>query len=138
MRILRDSHKVDELLIELVTNLELIIQQKFGRKKCSILASSQETLIDHQGNQVKRKKCLKKIIKKKLEGGAPTVCGGLSSSAVSSSTLYAYTCHFRGILLVHWTCRVFSGPWGLVVVRASWPRYPTLIRKKKSEKKVGK
>jgi hypothetical protein len=33
---------------------------------------------------------------------------------------------------------VFSGPWGLVVVRASWPRYPTLIRKKKSEKKVGK
>jgi len=52
---------VDELLIELVTNLELIIQQKLGRKKCSILASSHETLIDHQGNQVKKKKILKKI-----------------------------------------------------------------------------
>jgi len=52
-------------------------------------------------------------------GRAPAVCGGLSPSAVLSSTLSAYACHPRGALPAHWACRVFSGPWGIVMVRAS-------------------
>jgi len=28
---------------------------------------------------------------------------------------------------------MFSGPWGIVVMRVSWPGHPTLIKKKKSE-----
>jgi len=28
---------------------------------------------------------------------------------------------------------VSSGPWGIVVVRASWPGHPTLIKKKKKK-----
>jgi hypothetical protein len=66
-----------------------------------------------------------------LEGCAPAVRGGLSFSAVLSSTLSAYACHLRGALPAHWACRVFSGPWGIVVVRASWSGHPTLIKKKK-------
>jgi hypothetical protein len=89
-------------------------------------------LIDHQGNQVKKKKAWKK--KKELEGRAPIVCGGLFLSTVPSSTLYAYTCYSHSILPVHWAYRVFSGPWGLVVVRANWPRHPTLIKKKLKKK----
>jgi len=40
-------------------------------------------------------------------------------------------------LTCSWACRVSSGPWELVVVRASWPGHPTLIKKKK-KKKMGK
>jgi len=54
-----------------------------------------------------------------LEGRASTVCGGLSPSAVPSLTLYAYICHPRGALPAHWVCRVFSGPWEIVMVRAN-------------------
>jgi len=68
---------------------------------------------------------------KTLEGRASAVCGGLSPSAVPSSTFSAYACHPRGVLPAHWTCRVFSGLWGIVVIRASWPGHPTLIKKKK-------
>jgi hypothetical protein len=67
-----------------------------------------------------------------LEGRAPAVCWGLSSSAVLSLTLFVYACHPHDTLLAHWAWRVFSGPWGIVVVRASWLRYPTLIKKKKN------
>ena len=35
-------------------------------------------------------------------------------------------------LTCSWACRVSSGPWGIVVVRASWPGHPTLIKKKKN------
>jgi len=44
-----------------------------------------------------------------LEGRALAVCGGLSPSAVLSSTLFVYACHSRGALPAHWPCRVFSG-----------------------------
>jgi len=67
-----------------------------------------------------------------LEGRASAVCGGLSPSAVPSSTLSVCVGHPRGALPVLWACRVFSGPWGIVVVRASWPGHPTLIIIKKS------
>ena len=36
-------------------------------------------------------------------------------------------------LTCSWACRVSSGPWGIVVVRASWPGNPTLIKKKKKK-----
>jgi len=63
-----------------------------------------------------------------LEGRAPMVRGGLSPSAVPSLTFYAYTCYSRSALPAHWACWVFSGPWGIVVVRASWSGHPTLIK----------
>jgi hypothetical protein len=28
---------------------------------------------------------------------------------------------------------MLSGPWGIVVVRASWPGHPTIIKKKKNK-----
>jgi len=28
-------------------------------------------------------------------------------------------------LTCSWACRMFSGPWGIVVVRVSWPGHPT-------------
>jgi len=43
-----------------------------------------------------------------------------------SLTFFAYACH------LYWTCRLFSGPWGIVVMRVSWPGHPTLIKKKKT------
>ena len=49
---------------------------------------------------------------------------------VPSSILSVHACHPRGVLPAHWACRMFSGPWGIVVVRASWPGHPTLIKKK--------
>jgi hypothetical protein len=30
---------------------------------------------------------------------------------------------------------MLSGPWGIVVVRASWPGHPTIIKKKKKKNK---
>jgi len=42
-----------------------------------------------------------------------------------------HACHPHGVLPAHWACRMFSEPWGIVVVRASWPRHPTIIKKKK-------
>jgi len=45
-----------------------------------------------------------------LEGRASAVCGGLSPSAVPSSTLSVCVGHPRGALPVLWACRVFSGP----------------------------
>jgi len=68
-----------------------------------------------------------------LEGRAPVVRGGLSFSAIRSSIFSAYTCHPRGILSVHWTCKIFNGPWRIVVLRASWLEHPTLIKKKKKK-----
>jgi hypothetical protein len=43
-------------------------------------------------------------------------------------------CHPRGALPAHWACRMFSGPWGIVVVRVSWLEHPTLIKKIKKMK----
>jgi len=51
------------------------------------------------------------------------------SAPVPSSILYVHACHPRGALPAHWACRMFSGPWGIVVVRASWLGHPTLIKK---------
>jgi hypothetical protein len=34
-------------------------------------------------------------------------------------------------LTCSWACRMSSGPWGIVVVRVSWPGHPTWIKKKK-------
>jgi hypothetical protein len=31
---------------------------------------------------------------------------------------------------------MLSGPWGIVVVPASWPGHPTIIKKKKSKKRT--
>jgi len=52
------------------------------------------------------------------------------SAPVLSSILYVHVCHSRGALPAHWAYRMFSGPWGIVVVRASWPGHPRLIKKK--------
>jgi hypothetical protein len=52
------------------------------------------------------------------------------SASVQSSILYVHACHPRGALSAHWACRMLSGPWGIVVVLASWPGHPTLIKKK--------
>jgi hypothetical protein len=52
------------------------------------------------------------------------------SASDPSSILYVHACHPCGALPAHWACRMFSGPWGIVVVRASWSGHPTLIRKK--------
>jgi hypothetical protein len=57
--------------------------------------------------------------------------GGLSPSSAPEFDFYVHVCHPRGALPAHWTCRMFSGLWGLVVVRASWPGHSTLIKKKK-------
>jgi len=46
-----------------------------------------------------------------------------------------HACHPRGALPAHWACRMFSGPWGIVVVRVSWLGHPTLIKKKRKKKK---
>jgi len=53
---------------------------------------------------------------------------------VPGSILYVHPCHPRGTLPAHWACRMFSGPWGIVVVHVSWPGHPTLIKKKKKRK----
>jgi hypothetical protein len=66
-----------------------------------------------------------------LEGRAPVVRGGLFFSAVLSSIFSAYACYSRGILSVHWTCKMFNGPWRIIVLRASWLEHPTLIIIKK-------
>jgi len=52
------------------------------------------------------------------------------SAPVPSSILYVHACHPRGALPAHWACRMLCGPWRIVVVRASWPGHPTLIKKK--------
>jgi len=44
-----------------------------------------------------------------------------------------HACHSRGALPAHWACRMLSGLWGIVVVRASWPEHLTIIKKKKKE-----
>jgi len=54
------------------------------------------------------------------------------SALVPSSILYVHACHSRGALPAHWACRMLSGPWGIVVVHASWPGHPTIIKKKKN------
>jgi hypothetical protein len=53
------------------------------------------------------------------------------SIPVPSSILYVHACHPRGALPAHWACGMFSGPWGIVMVRASWPGHLTIIKKKK-------
>jgi len=58
------------------------------------------------------------------------------SVPVSSSILYMHVCHPRGALPAHWACRILSGPWGIVVVRVSWPEHLTIIKKKKKKKKL--
>ena len=55
------------------------------------------------------------------------------SALVPSSIFYVHACHPRGALPAHWACRMLSGPWGIVVVRASWPGHPTIIKKKKKQ-----
>jgi hypothetical protein len=57
--------------------------------------------------------------------------GGLSPSSAPEFDFYVHACHPRGALPAHWACRMFSGPWGLVVMRVSWPEHHTLIKKKK-------
>ena len=52
---------------------------------------------------------------------------------VPSSILYVHVCYPRDALPTHWACRMFSGPWGIFVVRASWPGHPTLIKKKNKD-----
>jgi len=77
-------------------------------------------------NQAKQK-----LSSSMLEGRAPVVRGGLFFSAVLSSIFSAYACYSRGILSVHWTCKMFNGPWRIIVLRASWLEHPTLIIIKK-------
>jgi len=55
------------------------------------------------------------------------------SAPVPSSILYVHACHPRGALPVHWACKMLSGPWRIVVVRASWSGHPTIIKKKKKQ-----
>jgi hypothetical protein len=94
-------------------------------KKQSFMTSDKRSLLVLLPQVVKLSR-----LKGTLEGRDSAVCGGLSSFIVSSLTFSTYVCHPRGILSTHWACRVFSGPWGIVVVRASWPEHPTLIKKK--------
>jgi hypothetical protein len=70
-----------------------------------------------------------------LEGLAAVVNRVTCSAPVPGSTLYVHPCHPRGALPAHWACRMFSGPWGIVVVRVSWPGHPTLIKKKEKKEK---
>ena len=74
---------------------------------------------------------------KKETGRAPAIRGGLSFSAVLSLIFSVCACHPRGALPAYWAYRVFSGPWGIVMVRASWPGHPTLIQKKKKKRMKG-
>jgi len=43
-----------------------------------------------------------------------------------------HACHPHGALPTPWACRMLSGPRGIIVVRASWPKHPTLIIIKKN------
>jgi len=69
-----------------------------------------------------------------LEGLAAVVNRVTCSAPVPGSNPLCTRLSPPRCLTCSWACRVSSGPWGIVVVRASWPGHPTLIKKKKKKK----
>ena len=55
------------------------------------------------------------------------------SASLLGSILYVHACHPRGVLPAPGLAGCPSEPWGIVVVRVSWPEHPTWIKKKKKK-----
>ena len=73
----------------------------------------------------------RRIVRVTLEGLVAVVNCVTCSAPVSGSNPLCVRLSPPRCLTCSWACRVSSGPWGIIVVRASWPGHPTLIKKKK-------
>jgi hypothetical protein len=58
---------------------------------------------------MKASTCTIKIQWFSTEACTPTVLAGFLCLCILGSSLSMHVCHLRGVLLVYWVCRVFSG-----------------------------
>jgi hypothetical protein len=64
-------------------------------------------------------------------------CCGQSCDLLRSCSGFDLLCarlSFPRCLTCSWACRMSSGPWGIVVVRVSWPGHPCKKKKKKKRR----
>jgi len=71
-----------------------------------------------------------RYVKSALNGLVVVVNRVIFSVFIPGSIFYVRPCHSCGVLPAHWACRIFSGPWRIIVVHVNWSGHPTLIKKK--------